>query len=267
MSRFRQPGFTLIELLVVIAVIAVLAAILFPVFAEARAKARQAACFSNLRQIGNALTTYVQDYDEHLPNCCERGRLWAWLEGKGPGGLTSDCVQAGITMGTPKDTFLGPEQNPPRYLQELLHPYVKDVRIWFCPNVGKDRFFYNNPAWPTFAYNGTTYRWQHLTDKSSDTAPPSIRGGYQWLISGEPLTVLPRPAEAVVAHDMPYWNAVAAPCTSSGLYPAHARGLNALYADGHARFSPFRNRTDSGCWENWAHDHGWQGYIDMPADG
>lgn len=62
-----QKGFTLIELLVVIAIIAILAAILFPVFAQAREKARQISCVSNLRQIGLATMQYVQDYDETFP--------------------------------------------------------------------------------------------------------------------------------------------------------------------------------------------------------
>ena len=63
----RRGGFTLIELLVVIAIIAILAAILFPVFAQARAKARSATCQSNLKQVGLALLQYAQDYDESLP--------------------------------------------------------------------------------------------------------------------------------------------------------------------------------------------------------
>src|SRR5690348_8324158 len=69
MQRYRpsRSGFTLIELLVVIAVIAILAAILFPVFAQAREKARQATCLSNQKQIALALSMYAQDFDETYP--------------------------------------------------------------------------------------------------------------------------------------------------------------------------------------------------------
>jgi len=63
----RQRGFTLIELLVVIAIIAILAAILFPVFAQAREKARQTQCVNNMKQIALGVLQYVQDYDERFP--------------------------------------------------------------------------------------------------------------------------------------------------------------------------------------------------------
>src|SRR5436305_8741687 len=69
--RRRGLGFTLIELLVVIAIIAILAAILFPVFAQARAKARAASCTSNLKQLSMAMIMYAGDYDETLPQ-------WHW---------------------------------------------------------------------------------------------------------------------------------------------------------------------------------------------
>jgi prepilin-type N-terminal cleavage/methylation domain-containing protein/prepilin-type processing-associated H-X9-DG protein len=74
-----RRGFTLIELLVVIAIIAILAAILFPVFARAREKARQASCQSNLKQIALAAIMYAQDYDERCVLGYETGRLWSDL--------------------------------------------------------------------------------------------------------------------------------------------------------------------------------------------
>lgn len=69
MRNISRKGFTLIELLVVIAIIAILAAILFPVFSKAREKARQATCTSNLKQVGLAMMQYTQDWDETFPTC------------------------------------------------------------------------------------------------------------------------------------------------------------------------------------------------------
>ena len=75
LRRPRAGGFTLIELLIVIAIIAILAAILFPVFAQAREKARQTSCVSNLRQLGMAMMMYVQDNDDTYP--------WVWYTNTG----------------------------------------------------------------------------------------------------------------------------------------------------------------------------------------
>src|SRR5207247_7028115 len=103
MRHPRKAAFTLIELLVVIAIIAIIAAILFPVFAAARDKARQVACFSNLKQIGYALHMYLQDYDERLPIACAHGR------GIGPSDvLAKECAQSSVPPNTPTDTYLGP---------------------------------------------------------------------------------------------------------------------------------------------------------------
>ncbi len=77
-SSHKNSAFTLIELLVVIAIIAILAAILFPVFARARENARRSSCTSNLKQIGLGILQYTQDYDEKLPFACWDNGAYPW---------------------------------------------------------------------------------------------------------------------------------------------------------------------------------------------
>jgi prepilin-type N-terminal cleavage/methylation domain-containing protein/prepilin-type processing-associated H-X9-DG protein len=108
--RTKKNAFTLIELLVVIAIIAILAAILFPVFARARENARRASCQSNLKQMGLAVLQYAQDYDEIYP--------YALIANAGPSPL-----------GTPTG-WLGPHLTWP----ELTFPYHKSIQVTACPN-------------------------------------------------------------------------------------------------------------------------------------
>src|SRR5436309_14932416 len=103
MNSHRKTGFTLIELLVVIAIIAILAAILFPVFAQVREKARQSTCLSNLAQLGRAGMMYVQDYDERFPS-----RVGGEVA-TGPGRIAGDPVTT-------------------------MQPYIKNWAIFYCPD-------------------------------------------------------------------------------------------------------------------------------------
>ena len=107
--RTLRRGFTLIELLVVIAIIAILAAILFPVFAQARDAARQTACLSNCKQLGTGLMMYAQDYDENYPS---------FSYATTPGGLKYGPRWAAWGFSNWVDALM---------------PYVKNTKILSCP--------------------------------------------------------------------------------------------------------------------------------------
>ena len=98
-----RSGFTLIELLVVIAIIAILAAILFPVFARAREKARQTSCLSNVKELSLGIAMYTQDYDETLPYAA----LWE-----------------------PYNNGAGPLH----WWEDMIFPYTKNQQIYLCPS-------------------------------------------------------------------------------------------------------------------------------------
>jgi len=129
MQKRTRMGFTLIELLVVIAIIAILAAILFPVFAQAREKARQTSCLNNLKQMGTATMMYVQDYDESF-----YGHRWNC----GPNGdLSVPCAeyQAGGAYAGAAQTLLGDPVSEKRlYWCFLLQPYTKSFAVFKCPS-------------------------------------------------------------------------------------------------------------------------------------
>jgi prepilin-type N-terminal cleavage/methylation domain-containing protein/prepilin-type processing-associated H-X9-DG protein len=107
-KKYKSHGFTLIELLVVIAIIAILASILFPVFARARENARRTSCLSNLKQMGLAMMQYTQDYDERYPY------NFSVLGGSPPGG---NWIGTGYWA-----------------WQQVLHPYHKSIQVFACPS-------------------------------------------------------------------------------------------------------------------------------------
>ncbi len=115
-----RKGFTLIELLVVIAIIAILAAILFPVFAQAREKARAANCLSNCKQIGTAMQLYVDDYDETIPPAFN-GEV---------GGYEGSPAYVGYNY---TDIFWHRGGNWTSWCDEIF-PYVKNRGLYFCPS-------------------------------------------------------------------------------------------------------------------------------------
>jgi prepilin-type N-terminal cleavage/methylation domain-containing protein len=244
-SWTRIRAFTLIELLVVIAIIAILAAILFPVFAQARERARSAGCLSNTKQIGTSFQMYVQDYDEKLPDACAWGRAW----GHGDGTKCAALETAGAKV----------------FVQDMVAPYVKNEQVWYCPSVGKSfPLGVSNAKVKTMADNGTSYIWNHATP---DVPYGPLKGRKGVRVSGLSLAAIPRPAEAPLLWDMPYWNRMTevAGCNPDPHYQSpHAKGVHAVYADSHSKFSKFSNIPLSGdkCMEDWWNDHSWEGFVE-----
>lgn len=123
LSSYRKSGFTLIELLVVIAIIAILAAILFPVFARARENARKTSCLSNMKQIGLGFAQYSQDYDERMA----------------------------LSIGGTSSVNIYP------YWVELIQPYVKSQQVFSCPSISTQTKYYASSAgvFKSYYANGT----------------------------------------------------------------------------------------------------------------
>src|SRR5687768_6175869 len=130
MKPVRRHGFTLIELLVVIAIIAILAAILFPVFAQAREKARQTSCLSNIKQLATGMQMYVDDHDEQFPT------------------LVNYCNHK------PQQAF-GDTHVAFWHWAVMVQPYVKNKAVFKCPS------FPNNWwKWDGWVYKKYTDQYQ-----------------------------------------------------------------------------------------------------------
>ncbi len=150
-----RRGFTLIELLVVIAIIAILAAILFPVFARAREKARQTSCLSNIKQLTIAVSMYAQDYDELLPT-----------EDYNYGG---DGNTAGVD-----GSWRG-----------VILPYVRNVQLFICPS--------HRPTDPRFdgSYNDDGQNASYaINDAHQDAGAPSPPENQALAAIGDPSSVI-----------------------------------------------------------------------------
>jgi prepilin-type N-terminal cleavage/methylation domain-containing protein/prepilin-type processing-associated H-X9-DG protein len=227
MHRGRTPAFTLIELLVVIAIIAVLAAMLFPVFARVREKARQATCLSNEKQIAAAVLMYMSDYDERFP-------FVLCLSGNFDGSAnTGDNGKRPLVSGVTG-------QEPQFRLVDLVAPYVRNESIWYCPSVGPDG------TWDAEVKEGN---WK----KSATMRTQGTSYGYTWLSWPFPypavwpsiLTFMGGKSDAIL-RDASRWpmitdepdgsyftGNIADPPSSAA---PHFGGLNVTYGDGHARY-------------------------------
>ena len=154
LSKSRS-AFTLIELLVVIAIIAILAAILFPVFAQAREKARAASCLSNTKQMGLGLQMYVQDYDETFP-------YWSWW-------YSSDGGFCPRSDGSPLDAGCNHWES---IWFNAIYPYVKNAQVFACPSSNEHFTLMQSGVWGwTFDNTSTDNMVAHGFQQALVNAP------------------------------------------------------------------------------------------------
>ncbi len=222
----RRAGFTLIELLVVIAIIAILAAIIFPVFSSAREKARQITCVSNLRQLGLAFQQYTDDNDSVLPSAADSNSPNAT-----PGGwifIVTAGSRSGFFGGINAATF-----DPSR---GSIYPYVNSKAVYMCPDDG-------------FA-NGDSYAINSCVDSLNQNASSS-------LYIGKPLNEFPSPANLMLLGEEDLDNDDSADSdhsrysTDDGYLrfgynyfsTRHSGGSNVLFLDSHVKFVPNPNSS------------------------
>ena len=207
----RKSAFTLIELLVVIAIIAILAAILFPVFARARENARRSSCSSNLKQIGLGVMQYSQDYDERMPS----GRM---SEGN------ADNIGGAWPI--------------------LLQPYVKSFQVFACPSNTRNSAFMNDSQFP--APSGPlTVPISYIApiEAGGNGAAFGARGQ-----AGPNLADFPYVSQTLMVLDgntgstdfrttNDYWTSANALASGNNpaIFAGHLSTMNVLFADGHVK--------------------------------
>jgi prepilin-type N-terminal cleavage/methylation domain-containing protein/prepilin-type processing-associated H-X9-DG protein len=167
----RRTGFTLIELLVVIAIIAILAAMLFPVFARARESARKIQCLSNVKNIATAVQMYLTDYDR-FPPFEHRAEVLAWFDSM-PGGNSK--------WNGNKDNHCGViwQANPYLRWPVIFDEYVKNRDVWRCPSAKMEtgaEWIYPYSDWFSYAQK-TVGTWKHTWWGPCQSSFPSGWGG------------------------------------------------------------------------------------------
>jgi prepilin-type N-terminal cleavage/methylation domain-containing protein/prepilin-type processing-associated H-X9-DG protein len=209
-SGLRGRGFTLIELLVVIAIIAILAAILFPVFAQAREKARQGSCLSNMKQMALAVHMYAQDYDEILPPY-------------------NDAV---YDFGNPDPTTRKRSDGPWRtnYLW-CLQPYMKNQQIQACPSMGGQEGGQEITPQSRASYLGNGVIMGASLAAVQAPADMVYLQEYRFLTRVAWL----RPA-CTAAGKCNMWCWWGVPDNRPGYSNVHMEGGNFVYVDGHAKY-------------------------------
>ena len=163
-SKRSQDGFTLIELLVVIAIICILAALLFPAFTSAREKARQAACGSNLRQLGLAFSLYTDDYDDALPG--------AYCAGDGDGDKLGGWVAYNNFPVNANNNSFNVELGS-------VYSYIKNANVYVCPDDAEgrqdgDTYAVNSCTLSPQAGPGLPYWGKILAAFTSDSTMPLL---------------------------------------------------------------------------------------------
>lgn len=219
-------GFTLIELLVVIAIIAILAAILFPVFAQARDKARSATCQSNLKQNGSALMMYAQDYDETYPFGEVPNTYNDWLTGKP---VVYWAYYANVANPVYPDTLMWANS---------IQPYAKNNKIFGCPSAVTA---YLTEPIVSFTYNGLL----HNTTMAAVNQPASLPMVWEGLGKQSSTYVYSSPYLNCGTSATCTYVPTAKGCNSSnpgapsnlGYFNGfiHGQGVNILYQDGHVK--------------------------------
>jgi prepilin-type N-terminal cleavage/methylation domain-containing protein/prepilin-type processing-associated H-X9-DG protein len=238
----QRRGFTLIELLVVIAIIAILAAILFPVFAQAREKARSISCLSNQKQLALGVMMYIQDYDEAFPLGIARYN-GSWFNGgfSFPQGWDN-----------PPDAAF--EEASSVTWANSLQPYIKNGQMFGCPSAAKTDIGWSvgqrkEPYYSSYSYNGILQSYP----QAGVIAPTEVilfsemqgKYGYKGVALANPRLNCSGTADCVyIPRDT-----AAGTCSttiggrsSSGTYVAnsvrliHTGGQNFSFADGHAKW-------------------------------